>query len=115
MASSSDTDAELAYVAATARGRVQGVGYRAFVVRSARRLGVTGSVRNARDGSVEVLAFAARATLEDLIQELERGPRASRVDAVLVNWRDTADVRDAPDRFRVIRRLTGLAGPGPSR
>ncbi len=100
MHSSPDADGAIAHFAATAQGRVQGVGYRAFVVRTARRLGVTGTVRNNRDGSVEVLAFALRDTLVQLLEELERGPRASRVDSVSVRWRE---VVDAPDAFKVVR------------
>src|SRR2546430_9047566 len=65
------------------RGRVQGVGYRYFALEAAERLGVTGYVRNLATGEVEVHAEAEEATLEIFKQQLERGPRMSRVTAVL--------------------------------
>jgi len=64
------------------RGRVQGVGFRWFVEREARTLGVAGWVRNNPDGGVEVLAMGTREQLLTLRGKLHAGPRASRVDAV---------------------------------
>jgi acylphosphatase len=64
------------------RGRVQGVGFRWFVEREAHMLGVSGTVRNNHDGSVEVLAMGTREQLMGLRSLLAEGPRASRVDAV---------------------------------
>jgi acylphosphatase len=64
------------------RGRVQGVGFRWFVQREAQMLGITGWVRNNFDGAVEVLACGNDAQLSTLRSRLEKGPRASRVDAV---------------------------------
>lgn len=66
------------------RGRVQGVGFRWFTVRSARRLGLRGWVRNAADGSVEVLAAGAGESLGTLEDDLKRGPVASSVRQVTV-------------------------------
>jgi len=63
-------------------GQVQGVGYRFFAVRMAQRLGISGFVRNLRDGRVEVYAVCDTAQHEDLRQALERGPNASRVTGV---------------------------------
>jgi acylphosphatase len=63
-------------------GRVQGVGFRAFVWREAQHLDVAGWVRNRFDGTVEVLADATAAEHERLALILERGPRMSRVDRV---------------------------------
>jgi len=65
-------------------GRVQGVGFRAFVWRTAASLDVDGWVRNRLDGSVEVLARAPEAALGELLVRLEEGPRLSRVDRVEV-------------------------------
>ena len=55
-------------------GRVQGVGYRYFTVRAARELGLSGWVRNLRDGRVEVLAVGVHRKLSDLEGELRVGP-----------------------------------------
>jgi len=65
------------------RGLVQGVGFRWFVARQARALGLTGYARNMPDGAVEILARGADgATLGRLEQLLARGPERARVDAV---------------------------------
>ena len=64
------------------RGRVQGVGFRAFVVREARRLGLDGFTRNLPDGSVEVVASGHPLQLELLVERLRSGPPLSQVDAV---------------------------------
>ena len=63
-------------------GRVQGVGYRFFVERVARELGLRGYVRNLYDGRVEVYAIGADAVLERLRKQLELGPPGSRVERV---------------------------------
>jgi len=63
-------------------GRVQGVGFRAFVWREAQRLDVAGWVRNRFDGSVEVLADGVSTEHDRLVEILETGPRMSRVDRV---------------------------------
>jgi acylphosphatase len=63
-------------------GRVQGVGFRWFVLRQAERLALTGLARNLRDGSVEVIADGPEAALAELERELERGPAAAHVERV---------------------------------
>jgi len=63
-------------------GRVQGVGFRWFVEREAKTLGIIGWVRNNFDGTVEVLATGTREQLNSLRAKLREGPRAARVDAV---------------------------------
>ena len=67
------------------RGRVQGVGYRWFAVRSAERLGLAGWVRNLDDGSVEVAARGGGESLAHLESELKRGPSGARVTGVTVS------------------------------
>ena len=64
------------------RGVVQGVGFRWFVRERARRLGLSGWVRNLRDGGVEVLASGDAGQLELLRGELRRGPNGAAVEAV---------------------------------
>jgi acylphosphatase len=80
------------------RGRVQGVYFRASTQREARRLGLTGWVRNRSDGSVEILAEGEEDSLKDLIAWSNRGPSAARVERVDVRWRSF--VGDFPD-FRI--------------
>lgn len=80
------------------RGRVQGVGFRWFVEREARTLGIAGWVRNNADGAVEVFAQGTRDQLSALRDQLQRGPRAARVDDV-----DEADANITRDltTFRI--------------
>ena len=68
------------------RGRVQGVGFRAYVVRRSRALGLTGWVRNREDGSVEVEAEGSRASLEQLVEDLRAGPSHARVEGIDPRW-----------------------------
>ena len=63
-------------------GRVQGVGFRWFVEREARAIGIGGWVRNNEGGAVEVLASGSDEQLARLRKALESGPRAARVDEV---------------------------------
>jgi len=66
------------------RGRVQMVGFRAFVVRMA--WSIDGTVRNLADGSVECVAEGPRDRVEELIAVIGQGPPASRVTSVEVSW-----------------------------
>ena len=63
-------------------GRVQGVGYRYFVLREAERLGVAGFARNLSDGRVEVVAEASEEALAELETRLRRGPSFAAVEGV---------------------------------
>jgi acylphosphatase len=67
-------------------GRVQGVFYRQSTADEAGRLGLSGSVRNLPDGSVEVVAEGGRDRVEALVAWCRRGPPAARVEEVLVEW-----------------------------
>jgi len=71
---------------AVVRGRVQGVGFRYFVMREARALGLSGWVRNQHDGSVEVEAEGRRDPLDALVERLRRGPPGARVAGVEEAW-----------------------------
>jgi acylphosphatase len=72
-------------VRATARGRVQMVGYRAFVQRHARDLGVRGEVANRPDGSVECLMEGSRQAVDRLVELMREGPYHAQVDALDVH------------------------------
>jgi acylphosphatase len=69
-------------------GRVQGVGFRNYVEHIAEKLGVSGYVRNRRDGSVEVYAMGSAEQLKKLGFALEKGPMLSHV----------SNVREEPDQ-----------------
>jgi acylphosphatase len=71
---------------AVVRGSVQGVGFRYFIQRKARQLGLRGWVRNNDDGTVELLAEGSRSDLEQLMMAAEEGPRMARVRRVEVQW-----------------------------
>ena len=64
------------------RGRVQGVGYRYFVMREAAALGVSGFARNLPDGTVEVIAEAADDVLDLFEDRLRQGPSFASVKDV---------------------------------
>ncbi|HEV8403937.1 MAG TPA: acylphosphatase [Candidatus Limnocylindrales bacterium] len=71
---------------ATVSGRVQGVGFRYFVLREAMGLGLDGWVANASDGSVRCVAEGPRDQLERLLECLNDGPAAATVDRVSAAW-----------------------------
>ncbi|GMU66494.1 MAG: hypothetical protein AMXMBFR36_27680 [Acidobacteriota bacterium] len=74
-------------------GRVQGVGFRAFVVRLAASVGVAGAVRNDADGAVTGFAEGDRESLEQFRRGLERGPAYARVERV-----EEAEIASPPER-----------------
>lgn len=80
------TDAGKYRLYATVKGRVQGVGFRAFVLQYAAYLGLTGWVRNTYSGDVEVVAEGPRPALEALLKLLESGPRSAHVAEVERQW-----------------------------
>ena len=85
-------------VHASITGRVQGVGYRAFVERTAARFGLDGWVRNRRDGSVEAVFAGESAAVDAMLTECRKGPRLAVVDEVALEERLGA----APQGFRVL-------------
>jgi acylphosphatase len=64
------------------RGRVQGVGYRAFVEDEAARRGLSGWVRNRRDGTVEAVFSGLPAAVDGMVDACRRGPYGARIDEV---------------------------------
>ena len=66
-------------------GRVQGVGYRAWAMQMAARLGLRGWVRNLRDGSVEALVIGDDDAVERMIEACREGPFGARVADVAVS------------------------------
>ena len=64
------------------RGRVQGVGYRAWMEVTALEHGLQGWVRNRRDGSVEAMFSGMEGDVSAMIAECRRGPPGARVEAI---------------------------------
>jgi acylphosphatase len=64
------------------RGRVQGVGFRAWAEITALELGLQGWVRNCRDGSVEAVFAGAQDIVQTMLELCRQGPPGARVDAV---------------------------------
>ena len=71
---------ELVRVHVWVKGRVQNVGFRAHVEYSARRIGVTGWVRNVGYDTVEAVAEGEREKIERFVEMMKTGPQGSRVD-----------------------------------
>ncbi len=63
-------------------GRVQGVGFRDWTIREARRLGLSGWVRNRRDGSVEVLLAGENEQIETMLTRCREGPPLAIVERI---------------------------------
>lgn len=64
------------------RGRVQGVGYRMSAADAAARLGVTGTVRNLLDGTVEADVEGPPAAVEAMLEALRHGPPSAQVESI---------------------------------
>ncbi len=71
---------------AVVEGVVQGVGFRQFTLYQAQRLDLHGWVKNRWDRKVEVIAEGPREKLDTLVLALNRGPAASEVRNVHLNW-----------------------------
>ncbi len=65
-------------------GKVQGVFFRISTEKEAKKIGVTGFVRNEKDGTVYIEAQGTEKQLDDLVEWCKRGPDRARVDAVVV-------------------------------
>jgi acylphosphatase len=85
----------LAALHATVSGRVQGVGFRYSCCLEARRLGLSGWVRNTMNGDVETWAEGNREKLEAFLSWLRQGPPGARVDQLHYDMcRPTGKYRD---------------------
>ena len=82
---------EILKVNLTISGKVQGVGFRYFVLREAQKLGINGWVSNKSNGNVEAFAQGEKADLERFIAKVKEGPSFSRVEDVSLNWVNEAD------------------------
>lgn len=69
------------------RGRVQGVYFRASAVREAKRLGLTGWVKNRPDSAVELVAEGEEDQVKDFLAWAQHGPSTARVDKIDTRWR----------------------------
>jgi acylphosphatase len=81
-----NSPSEMARLHITVSGRVQGVGFRAFVAQSAGYMNLTGWVRNVGYDQVEVMAEGARPVLEKFLNTVKTGPRPAHVDASHEEW-----------------------------
>jgi acylphosphatase len=88
----------------TIRGRVQGVGYRAWVEHQATARDLEGWVRNRRDNSVEALFAGPADIVSDMIAACRRGPISARVETVREEAADpdALKLRHAGERFSVL-------------
>ena len=88
----------------TITGRVQGVGYRAWVDHRARNNDLEGWVRNRRDGSVEALFAGPEEIVSEMVAACRRGPSSARVDSVQEEPAspDALNLRYAGERFSVL-------------
>ena len=82
----SGTSSDRFRLEASARGRVQGVGFRVFVLREASYLGLAGFVANERDGGVRIMAEGPHEDLVALLERLREGPPAASVERVIERW-----------------------------
>jgi acylphosphatase len=85
-------------------GRVQGVGYRAWVEHRARNHDLEGWVRNRRDGSVEALFAGPSEIVSEMVASCRRGPSSARVDSVQDEGAgpDALNLRRPGERFSVL-------------
>jgi acylphosphatase len=88
----------------TVTGRVQGVGYRAWVEHRAVAHNLEGWVRNRRDGCVEALFAGPADVVSAMVDSCRRGPSSARIDGVREEPADTdaLKLRRAGERFSVL-------------
>lgn len=75
-------------------GTVQGVGYRYFVRSNARKLGLTGWVRNTEDSGVEVVLQGDKKKIEEMISICKKGPFLSEVKHIGFEWEEGEEMKE---------------------
>jgi acylphosphatase len=85
-------------------GRVQGVGFRAFVVDEAETRGLGGWVRNRADHSVEAVVSGDSDNVEHMIEACRRGPRGSRVENLTIEEASESDLTGRAG-FEILRTV----------
>ncbi|MGQ0683780.1 acylphosphatase [Bradyrhizobium sp.] len=96
-----------AIIQVTIRGRVQGVGYRAWLEQQARQSRLEGWVRNRRDGSVEALFAGPASVVAEMVALCRHGPPSSRVASVISETaeEDQLRLRHQGERFSVLSTI----------
>ena len=72
-------------------GRVQGVGFRLTAEETAYRVGVTGWVRNLRDGRVELIAEGEAEVLEQFLEAIRTGPMCKFIEGIEIAWSEPTE------------------------
>ena len=73
----------------TVKGRVQGVGFRYFTLHEARKLGLTGTVKNLYNGDVKIQAEGDKSSIHALVKSLRVGPSMANVQDVIVDFEES--------------------------
>ena len=96
-----------AIIQVTIRGRVQGIGYRAWLEQQARQSKLEGWVRNRRDGSVEALFAGPPTVVAEMVALCRHGPPSARVDSVISETaeEDQLKLRHEGERFSVLSTI----------
>ena len=85
-------------------GRVQGVGFRAFVADEAERRGLTGWVRNRADHSVEAVIAGEDKIVDEMVETCRRGPYGSRVENLAIEAASESDLA-GDSGFHIMRTM----------
>lgn len=91
---------EIVRAHACVSGKVQGVGFRAFVQMQANNRALHGWVRNRAEGEVELEVEGPQASVETFLQALQKGPPLSQVLQVIVDWKEP---NRQTERFQILR------------
>jgi acylphosphatase len=104
MSSEAQADRDLSVRHVVVRGRVQGVGFRAWTEMIALERGLQGWVRNRRDGTVEAVFAGETSAVEAMLAACRRGPPGARVDVLEEQHAGVSalDQRHAGERFSVL-------------
>ena len=79
-------------------GRVQGVGFRAFTMRTAQQLNVNGWVKNLSDGRVEAILTGSEEKVDKMLEQVKQGPSFAKVDDIEIR---EEDYQGQYDKFEV--------------